>query len=114
MNEDSLISIFDNEEDKCSAPGCDFSNELPSPIFPDKTYQRTRKNLKNKVIEKELKLDERKYSVEQNQAYINSRKSNVRKKPKGSKISDAKKLTHGLKSSIQKIAPKSSGVEKGY
>ncbi|GFY44289.1 uncharacterized protein TNIN_162291 [Trichonephila inaurata madagascariensis] len=198
MNKDPLISLFDNEEDKCSASGCDFSKELLSPTFPDKTYQRTRKNLKRKVIEKELNLDEpkskhpsinmplksaqtsdqqssvslnmsskvklndtkvniqhspslhegnrkrtivkkeiktnassydrhlaqnsnneidmldfvRRYSVERNLEYI-SRKSEVSKTPEGSKISNTKKLTCRPKSSIQKIAPKSTGAEKG-
>ncbi|GFW89955.1 protein ALP1-like [Trichonephila clavipes] len=198
MNNVPHISLFDNEEDKCSDSGCDFSNKLLSPTFPNETYHRTRKNLKRKVIKNELnlepktkhpssnmllksvhacnqenyaslsmnikvKLDDskvnvqhspslhegnrkrsivkkeiktnassydrhlpqnsnneinmldfvRSYSVEQNLEYINSRKSEVSKTPEGSKISNAKKLTHGLKSSTQRIVPKSTGAEKG-
>ncbi|GFT68568.1 hypothetical protein TNCV_1841711 [Trichonephila clavipes] len=45
--------------------------------------------------------------------YINSGKSEVSKTPEGSKISNTKELTHRPSSSIQKIAPKSTGAEKG-
>ncbi|GFQ92742.1 uncharacterized protein TNCT_719351 [Trichonephila clavata] len=197
INKDRLISLFDYEEDKCSASECDFSDELLPPIFPDKTYQGTGNNMKRKVIEKELNLDEPKskhpnnnmllksvqtfnqqssaslsmsskvksndtegnikksplheangkctiskeeiktnvssyneqftqdsingmsmlefvqsFSAEQNQEHINRKKSELKKNPEGSDTSNAKKLTHGPESSIQKIVPKSTGTEK--
>ncbi|GFT62589.1 DUF1758 domain-containing protein [Trichonephila clavipes] len=84
INVDPLISGFDNDENKCSASGCDFSKELLSPTYPDKTYQQTRKNSNDKI---DLLEFVRRYSVARNLEYINSRKS--------------------------EIAPKSTGAEKG-
>ncbi|GFY43028.1 uncharacterized protein TNIN_64351 [Trichonephila inaurata madagascariensis] len=57
-NSDPHTSLFDNEEDKCSASGWDFSKELLSPTLPDETYQGTRNNLKRK--KKKRNLDDQK------------------------------------------------------
>ncbi|GFU05846.1 hypothetical protein TNCV_3394411 [Trichonephila clavipes] len=77
----------------------------------DSSYDRYLDQNSNNEIDM-LDFD-RRYSVERNLEYINSRKSEVSKTPEGSKISNTKKLTHRPKSSIQKIAPKSTGAEKG-
>ncbi|GFV39576.1 uncharacterized protein TNCV_4320611 [Trichonephila clavipes] len=53
------------------------------------------------------------HPVERNVEYINIGKSEVSKTPEGSKVSNTKELTRRPKSSIPKIAPKSTGAEKG-
>ncbi|GFU54041.1 hypothetical protein TNCV_2425581 [Trichonephila clavipes] len=53
------------------------------------------------------------YSLERKLEYDNRRNSEVSKTPERSNKSNTKKLTRRPKSSIQKIAPKSTGAKKG-